>query len=141
MPLKSRRGAAFGDFNNDGLIDVLITNLGDAPTVLLNRSDNKNQSVTLKLVQTKNNFDAIGARATLKTNKRSMIREVEAGASYLSQNDLRLHFGLGADEKIESVEIRWSDGSTESVSNIVPNRIYTVTQTKGVTKSSDFQAR
>ena len=141
LPLKSRRGAAFGDLNNDGLIDVVMTNLGEPPTVLLNRSDYKNQSVMLKLVQTKSNFDAIGARATLKTNKRTMIREVEAGASYLSQNDFRLHFGLGADEKIESVEIRWSDGSTESVSNVVPNKIITVTQGRGVTGASNFQAR
>ena len=141
LPLKSRRGAAFGDLNNDGLIDVLITNLGEPPTVLLNRSDNKNQGVMLKLVQTKNNFDAIGARAILKTDKRSMIREVTAGASYLSQNDLRLHFGLGANEKIESIEIRWSDGTTENVSNIATNKITIVTQGRGITGASNFQAR
>lgn len=141
LPLLSRRGAAFGDLNNDGLVDVVVTNLGEPPTVLLNTTENNNQCVTLKLVQTKNNRDAIGARATLRTNKRSMIREVEAGASYLSQNDLRLHFGLGADEKIENLEVRWSDGTTENVSNIVPNRIYTVTQNKGVTKTDNFQTR
>ncbi|MDQ2747400.1 MAG: CRTAC1 family protein [Acidobacteriota bacterium] len=141
LPLRSRRGAAFGDLNNDGLIDVLITNLTEKPTVLLNRSANKNDSVTFKLIQAKINRDAIGARVTLKTNKRSMMREVEAGASYLSQNDLRLHFGLGAGEKIAVVEIRWSDGATETAANVVSGKIYTVTQGRGVTKASDFQTR
>ena len=139
LPLQSRRGAAFGDLNNDGLIDAVITNLGELPTVLLNRSENKNQSVTLKLIQTKNNFNAVGARVTLKTNKRTMMQEVEAGASYLSQNDFRLHFGLGQGEKIESVEVRWSLGNTEIISNIIPDKIIFITQDKGVTKTSDFQ--
>ena len=138
LPLFSRRGAAFGDLNNDGLIDVVITDLGDAPTVLLNTSRNKNDSLTFKLIQAKTNRDAIGARLTLKTDRRTQMQEVEAGASYLSQNDLRLHFGLGQGEKIESVEVRWSDGVTENISNIVPNKIITVTQNKGVTKTSDF---
>lgn len=141
LTLLSRRGAAFGDINNDGLIDVVVTNLGNPPTVLLNNSENKNGRVILKLVQTKSNQSAIGARAVLQTDKRTMMREVQAGASYLSQNDFRLHFGLGADEKIENVEVRWSDGTTESVSNIVPNRIYIVMQNKGVTKTSNFQPR
>jgi hypothetical protein len=141
LPLLSRRGAAFGDLNNDGLIDVVVTNLGNPPTVLLNKSENKNESVTIKLVQTKFNQSAIGARAILQTDKRQMMREVQAGASYLSQNDLRVHFGLGQDEKIQNLEVRWSDGTTEIVSNIAPNRISTVTQNKGVTKTSNFQPR
>lgn len=141
LPLLSRRGAAFGDFNNDGLTDAVVTNLGSAPTVLLNTTENKNEVVTFKLIQTKNNGDAIGARIVLKTDKHTQMREVQAGASYLSQNDLRLHFGLGKNEKIEFVEVRWSDGSAEKISNVVPNRIYTVTQTKGITKTINFQTR
>ena len=141
LALFSRRGAAFGDLNNDNLIDVVVTNLGEQPTVLLNTSANKNQSVAFRLIQTKNNRDAVGARITLKTDKRSMMREVTAGASYLSQNDLRLHFGLGQNEKIESVEVRWSDGAAETISKIAPDKIYTVTQNKGVTKTNNLSAR
>ncbi len=141
LPLLSRRGAAFGDINNDGLIDVIATNLSSAPTVLLNNSENKNGRVMLELVQKKFNQSAIGARAVLRTDKRTMMREVQAGASYLSQNDLRVHFGLGQDEKLENIEIRWSDGTTEIIPNIVSNRIYTVTQNKGVTKTSNFHTR
>ena len=140
LPLASRRGAAFGDLNNDGLVDVVIVNLGEAPTVLLNTSENRNSSVTLRLIQTKGNREAIGARLTLRTSKHSYIQEVQAGASYLSQNDLRLHFGLGMDEKIEAVEVRWSGGDTEAIAGVTPNRMITVTQGKGITASVAFRA-
>ena len=138
--LKSRRGAAFGDLNDDGLIDVVVTNLGDVPTILLNTTDNENQKVVFKLIQNGKNKDAVGARVTLKTDKRKMMQEVEAGASYLSQNDFRLHFGLGQNEKIETVEVRWSDGKTETVSGVMPNRILAVTQNKGITSVGDFRS-
>jgi enediyne biosynthesis protein E4 len=139
LPLFSRRGAAFGDLNNDGLVDVVITNLGDKPTVLLNTSENTNQKIIFKLVQNGKNKDAIGSRITLKTDKRSMIREVQAGGSYLSQNDFRLHFGLGSGEKIESVEVRWSDGKIEKISGVQPNQINMVTQGKGLAISTNFR--
>ena len=113
-------------------------NVGERPTVLLNTSVNQNQSVTLKLVQTKGNRQAIGARAMLRTARHSYIQEVEAGASYLSQNDLRLHFGLGQGEKIESVEVRWTNGETEAVTGVTPNHVLTITQGKGVTASLDY---
>jgi enediyne biosynthesis protein E4 len=138
LPLQARRGAAFGDLNNDGLIDVVVTNLGEPPTVLLNTSKNQNRFVTFKLVQAKTNREAVGARVTLKTDQRSMMREVEAGGSYLSQNDLRLHFGFGNAEKIEDVEIRWSDGTTQKLDKFEPNRIVTVTQTKVATASVKY---
>lgn len=140
LQLFSGRGAAFGDLNNDGLIDVVITNLGDKPTVLLNSTENKNQSVIFKLIQNGKNKDAIGARVILKTDKRSMTQEIQAGASYLSQNDFRLHFGFPSGEKIQSVEVRWSDGKTETISGVSPNKILTVTQGKGITNAGDFRA-
>lgn len=141
LPLLSRRGAAFGDLNNDGLIDVVVTNLGDLPTVLLNTTVSADQSVLLKLSQTKSNRDAIGARATLKTSKRSMIQDIEAGGSYLSQNDFRLHFGVAKDERIESLEVRWPDGSSEKISGVEPNRIVTIIQGKGAVKSAPLRAK
>ena len=137
--MQSRRGAAFGDLNNDGLIDAVIVNLGESPTVLLNTSENRNQSVTFKLKQTKGNRDAIGVRLALRTSKHSYIQEVQAGASYLSQNDLRLHFGLGAQEKIEGVQVRWSGGETENIIGATTNRMITITQGKGITASVAYQ--
>jgi len=140
LPLFSGRGAAFGDLNNDGLFDVVVANLGDKPTVLLNTTENKNQSVMFKLIQNGKNRDAVGARITLKTDKRSMMQEVEAGASYLSQSDFRLHFGLGSGEKIRSIEVRWSDGKIEAISGVTANRILAVTQGKGITRTNDYRA-
>ncbi|MEP7074196.1 MAG: CRTAC1 family protein [Acidobacteriota bacterium] len=141
LPLQSRRGAAFGDLNNDGMVDIVITNLGEPPTVLLNTTRNANNCVTFKLIGSGGNHDAIGARLTLKTAKRLMTQEVEAGASYLSQNDLRLHFGLGPEDKIVSAEVRWSDGKTETISNVPLNQIVTITEAKGVTSSQNFRNR
>ena len=139
LPLFSRRGAAFGDLNNDGLIDVVITNLGDVPTVLLNSTENANQKIVFKLVQNGKNHDAIGARITVKTDKRTLMREVKAGESYLSQNDFRLFFGMSADDKIQSVEVRWGDGKTEQVSRVETNKIVTITQSKGVTNTANLR--
>lgn len=139
LPLASRRGAAFGDLNNDGRVDVVIVNLGETPTVLLNTSDNQNQSVSFRLIQTKGNLEAIGVRLTLRTSKHSFIQEVQAGASYLSQNDLRLHFGVGANETIKSVEVRWSDGETETVTGAMTGRMITITQRQGITASIPYR--
>jgi hypothetical protein len=140
-PLRSRRGAAFGDLNDDGLIDVVITNLGEPPTVLLNTTENHNNSITFRLLQAGPSHDAIGARLILKTSNRSMIQEVEAGGSYLSQNDLRLHFGLGPDEKIVAADVRWSDGKTETVSGLSADQIVTLRRGKGVTNRQPFRNR
>lgn len=139
LPLASSRGAAFGDLNNDGLIDVVVTNLGAKPMVLLNTSVNRNQKIKIKLVENGKNKDAIGARVTLKTDKRILIQEIQAGSSYLSQNDFRLHFGFPISEKIESVEVRWSDGTIERISGVKPNQIFTIAQKKGIVGIQEFR--
>lgn len=139
LPMFSGRGAAFGDLNNDGLVDVVIVNLGDKPQVLLNSTKNQNQRILVRLIENGKNKGAIGSRITLKTDKRSMIQEVQAGASYLSQNDFRLHFGFPKDEKIESVEVRWSNGKIEKISGIEPNKIITINQGKGSAESINFR--
>jgi enediyne biosynthesis protein E4 len=141
LPMRSRRGAAFGDLNEDGFVDAVISNLGEPPTVLLNVSNSGNRSVTLKLVQNGLNRDAIGSRVAMKTNQRRMIREVEAGGSYLSQNDTRLYFGLGLGERIESVEVRWSNGETERISGVLPERLVIIEKSKGITHSTEFRKR
>jgi enediyne biosynthesis protein E4 len=132
LPMFSGRGAAFGDLNNDGLIDVVITNLGEKPTVLLNTSQNLNQKLLVKLIEDGKNKDAIGSRVTVKTDRRRVFQEVQAGASYISQNDFRLHFGIANGEKIESSEVRWSDGKTEIISGLQPNKLVAITEGKGI---------
>ena len=123
----------------DGVVDVVITNLGTTPTVLLNSTQNDNQKVTFSLTQSGKNKDAIGSRVTLKTDKRRLVQEIQAGASYLSQNDFRLHFGLGQGEKIESVEVRWSDGTAERLTGVEPNRLMTLEAGKGVVNKAIYR--
>jgi enediyne biosynthesis protein E4 len=139
LPMFSGRGAAFGDLNNDGLIDVVITNVGEKPAVLLNTTQNFNQRISVKLIQNGKNHDAIGSRVTIKTDKRMMIQEVQAGASYLSQNDFRLHFGLLQGEKIVSTEVRWSNGKMETINGLEPNKLITIAEGKGIIGAISFR--
>ena len=136
---KSARGAAFGDLNNDGWVDAVVTNVGEVPTVLLNTTSNNNRSVTLRLLATKANYFSVGTRVIVKTDKRTMMRNVEAGASYLSQNDLRLHFGFGPAEKIESVDVRWSDGQTERIGAAEAGKMITVQKGSGIVKAENYR--
>jgi hypothetical protein len=132
LPLKARRGAAFGDINNDGNIDVVILNVGQPPSLLLNHGDSTNHRVLFKLVGTKSNKAAIGARVTVKAGGFTQINEVRGGASYISQNDLRLHFGLGSNDKMTDVTIRWPNGESESLHDIAADFIYTIVEGAGI---------
>jgi hypothetical protein len=132
LPLQSRRGMAFGDINNDGNVDVVILNVGEPPSLLLNHNRSSNHRVLFKLVGTKSNKAAIGARVTVKAGSLVQIDEVRGGASYLSQNDLRLHFGLGASGEMSEVDIRWPSGQTETLRNVAADFIYTIVEGSGI---------
>jgi enediyne biosynthesis protein E4 len=132
IPAESRRGAAFGDINNDGNIDIVMVNVGAPPTLLLNQSKNSNHRVVFKLVGTKSNKMAIGARVMVKAGKLVQFSEVRAGGSYLSSNDPRLHFGLGAEATMNEVEIRWPSGKVEVMNNIPADFIYTIVEGEGI---------
>ena len=131
-PLQSRRGAAFADLNNDGLIDAVLYNVGCPPTLFVNETQNRNHRVLLKLVGVKSNRDAIGARVTLQTSTMTQIAEVHAGGSYLSSNDQRIHFGLGSEATIEKLTIRWPSGNVEVVTKLLADSIYTIIEGRGV---------
>src|SRR5260221_5965033 len=132
LPLKSRRGAAFGDVFNNGNIDVLLLNVGEAPSLLKNMNSNGFHRVLFKLIGTKSNRAAIGARVTIRAAGVKQFSEVRGGASYLSQNDLRLHFGFGTAKKMESVEIRWPNGAVETLQNVAADCIYTILEGAGI---------
>jgi hypothetical protein len=140
MPLQSRRGAAFGDLNNDGNIDIVILNVGEPPSLLMNRTVNTNHRVLFKLIGTKSNKAAIGARVTVRAGTLTQFGEVRGGASYLSQNDLRLHFGLGANEKMNEVTIRWPNGETEILRDVAADFIYTVVEGSGTQQKMKLPA-
>src|SRR6266853_1634573 len=132
IPVACRRGAAFGDVNNDGNMDIAILNVGEPPTLLINRTRNANHRVLFKLIGAKSNRAAIGARVTILAAGVRQFSEVRGGGSYLSQNDLRQHFGLGAATKIDSVEIRWPTGKVEMLENIASDAIYTIVEEEGI---------
>ena len=129
---QSRRGAAFGDINNDGNVDIVVLNVGEPPSLLLNLNGNTNHRVLFKLVGMKSNKAAIGARVTVKSGTLVQFSEVRGGSSYLSQNDLRLHFGLGSNEKMNEVNIRWPNGETEVLRDVPGDFIYTIIEGMGI---------
>jgi enediyne biosynthesis protein E4 len=132
------RGCAFGDFDNDGDIDVVINNLDGPPTLLRNDGGNKNNWIMFKCVGTRSNRSGIGTRIKLTSGERSQIGEVMSGSSYYSQNDFRLHFGLGRATKADSVEVVWSSGLKESYTNLAANQLYVLQETKGIINSRKF---
>jgi len=132
VPVQSRRGAAFGDINNDGCVDVVTLNVGEVPSLLLNHCQNGNHRVLFKLVGTKSNRLAIGARVTVKSRTSTQIKEVRSGGSYISQNDFRLHFGLATSEKMSEVIITWPSGHSETLRDAPADFIYTVVEGEGI---------
>jgi len=129
------RGAAFGDIDNDGDVDVVINNLDGAPVVLRNDGGNNNNWISIKTVGAKKNRDALGALVKVTADNLVQLREVYSGGSYISQNDTRLHFGLGKKNRIDSIEIRWpSGGKTEVFRDVAVNQFLVIEEGKGIVK-------
>ena len=120
--IRVSRGAAFADLDGDGRVDIVINNLDDHPTVMLNRSVSGHW-IALKLVGRASNRDAIGARVTIAAGGKKQVAEVRAGHSYLSQSDLKLHFGLGASKKIDAIEIRWPRGGAQKLMDVAADQV------------------
>jgi hypothetical protein len=119
----SSRGCAFGDFDNDGDIDVVIMNMNEPPSLLRNDLKSTNRWLKLKLVGVKSNRSAIGASAILTAGGRKQRLDVLSQSSFYSQNDLRLHFGLGPADHADTIEIRWPLGLRETYRNVKANQI------------------
>jgi hypothetical protein len=124
------RGAAFGDYDNDGAVEALINNQNEAPSLLKRSAKPAGNWIILKLVGTRSNRSAIGAQVRVTADGHTQSDEVRSGGSYLSQNDLRLHFGLGRAAKVERVEIDWPSGARQTERNLPVNRIATLTETR-----------
>ena len=112
----SSRGVAIGDLWNDGRMSVVISNMNDRPELLVNQEKYPNHWIAFKTVGTKSNRDGIGARIRVTAGKRVYVDEVRSGSSYNSSSDLRVHFGLGAANAVDSVEVRWTNGEWEKFS-------------------------
>ena len=125
------RGCAVGDFDNDGDLDVVVNCVNDVPQLLRCDAELKNNWIKLKLTGTRSNRSAIGARVICVAEGRRQVDEVRSGGSYISQNDLRIHFGLGAADAAE-IEVRWPSGSVEKLPALAANKVYVVTEGRGV---------
>ena len=137
MVRRVSRGAAFGDIDNDGDIDVVINNLDGTPTVLRNDGGNRNNWISIKTLGSKKNRDALGARVKVTAGDLVQVKEVYSGGSYISQSDTRLHFGLGSRTRVDSIEIRWpSGGKTEVIRDVPLNQFVVVQQGKGIVKTT-----
>jgi len=138
----SSRGAAFGDYDNDGDIDALVLNLGDLPSLLRNDGGNQQNWIKLKLIGTKCNRTAIGARARVVVGNHSQIDEVRSGASVMSQSDLRLHFGLGKASTVDLIEVKWpTTQKVERFTAVKANQILTIREGEGIVDPTKSQTK
>ncbi len=124
--LHSSRGAAFGDIDNDGAIEVAINNQNETPSLLKQAMNPPGHWIILRLIGTKSNRSAIGARVKLVAGGHEQEGEVRSGGSYLSQSDLRLHFGLGAAASVERIQIAWPSGARQLLENQTADRVLTI---------------
>lgn len=134
MEATPARGSAYGDFDNDGDIDILINPVNALPELLRNDATNGNNWLTVRLIGTKSNRSALGARVKCLAADGLHIEDVRSGGSYYSHNDTRIHFGLGANKVVKSLEIRWPSGQVETLANVPTNQFITVKEGAGIVK-------
>jgi hypothetical protein len=128
---KAGRGAAFGDYDNDGDVDVIVNNVHDAPDLFRLEAGNAHHWLLVKLVGTRSNRSAIGARVRLVLGSTVLVEEVRSGGSYMSQNDMRVHFGLGGAAGAERLEVRWPSGLTEAWTDVRADQILQLVEGSG----------
>jgi enediyne biosynthesis protein E4 len=133
---KAGRGAAFGDLDDDGSVDIVINNVHDTPDLFHTIARNQNHWLTLRLVGTRSNRSAIGARVRALAGGGWQTQEVRGGGSYASQNDLRVHFGLGDAARVERLEVRWPNGLEEEWPDLAVDRVLTFREGTGAPKAN-----
>ncbi len=130
--VKSSRGAAFGDYDNDGRMDAVVVNMDDTLTLLHNTSPSAHHWLTVRTIGARSNRDGIGARVRLRAGGREQVREVKTSGSFASASDPRVHFGLGPASKIESLEVKWPSGTVQTFTDVPGDRVILVHEEKGL---------
>jgi len=138
------RGCAFGDFDNDGDIDVVVNTVNDYPQLLRCDSTLENNWIKVRTIGTKSNRSGIGARLICtthvagETKPHRQIDEVRSGGSYISQSDLRVHFGLGKADKVDMLEVRWPSGHVDTLKDVKANQLIFVKEGEGISRTMQF---
>lgn len=127
---KIHRGAAFGDFNNDGKIDLVVTALNDKPQLLMNRSSSENHWIIIKLVGTKDNRDGLGTKIKIRIKNDVQFNEATTAVGYSSSSDKRVHFGLGNATVIDKIELSWPTGIKQVLANVKADQVLTVVEAR-----------
>ena len=138
--LHSSRGAAFGDFDNDGDMDILIMNMNEPPSLLRNDVSGASHWLKVLLIGVASNRSAIGAQVVARYGERRQAQAVLGQSSYLSVNDRRLHFGLGAETQA-SLEIRWPNGKEERVADVAADQLVMIREGSGIIRKESFAPR
>lgn len=133
-PLHSRRGTAFGDIDNDGNLDFVVFNAAGPPSLFLNRTQNGNHRVLLRMIGTKSNRMGIGARVKVSAGAMQQVDEVRGGGGYNSSNDTRVHFGLGEAATIKKIEVRWPSGRKQEFLDVPADALYEINEESGLRK-------
>jgi hypothetical protein len=126
------RGLATADFDNDGDIDIVTNNRGDYPSLLRNDGGNANHWLTVLLIGTKSNRDGIGASLKISAGGVTHVEQAKGGMGYMSASDPRIHFGLGNNTKIDSLEILWPSGQIDRLSSVPIDQIIAVQESRGI---------
>jgi hypothetical protein len=135
----SSRGCAFGDFDNDGNVDVLILNMGEPPSLLKNDNRSGHHWINIKAVGIRSNRSGIGARLAVTAGGRRQVREVLSGSSYISQSDLRQHFGLGGARKVDMIEVEWPSGHEDRINDVAVDQFLIVQEGRGMVGADRYR--
>jgi enediyne biosynthesis protein E4 len=136
---KVSRGLAVADYDNDGDLEVAVTNMNDSPELLRHERKNPDHSILVKTVGTRSNRDGLGAGVTVVSGGMTQYDEVRSGGSYLSSSDLRLHFGLGSAVRIDRLEVRWPSGQVDAMANLPADRVLVVREGAALVESLPFR--